>query len=423
MIVQTSQNPDGHFLGWAPGRGPIVAPTDMSWRLDQGADLVVQLHLLPQKTPVSVQPSIGLYFTDTPPARAPLMVKLGSKAIDIPAGNAAYEVTDRYVLPVDVDVLSVFPHAHYLGHEMHAIATLPDGTTRTLLRIAHWDFHWQQDYRFVTPVALPRGTTLAMRYTYDNSVNNEHNPQKPPKPVTYGPNSSDEMGDLWLQVLPHSLPDAATLVAGFAAHEAETNVTAAELLVRHAPDDAKNQTFLGGSYVGVGRHADALPHLEKAIQLDPRSASAHNYLGGALLPLGRTSEAIAQFRLATSLAADDERMQFNLGMALNASGSAAEAEKAFARAIALNADFADAHHNLGVLLLTRGQTAPAIDHLRRTVALEPNSADAHNDLGGAFASAGRIDEAIAEMKRALDLRPGDTATQQNLAILQQRRGR
>src|SRR5262245_18440143 len=120
MITQGAQNPDGHFLGWTPGRGPIVAPAGMPWRLDPGSDLVVQLHLLPQQEPHAVQASLGLFFTDTPPQYVPLMVKLGSKAIDIPAGDTDYAITDTYVLPVDVDVLSVYPHAHYLGKEMQA---------------------------------------------------------------------------------------------------------------------------------------------------------------------------------------------------------------------------------------------------------------------------------------------------------------
>ena len=92
MITQGAQNPDGHFLGWTPGRGPIVAPAGMPWRLDAGSDLIVQLHLLPQKTPQTVRPSVGLFFSDTPPRHVPMMIKLGSKAIAIPAGERRYEI-------------------------------------------------------------------------------------------------------------------------------------------------------------------------------------------------------------------------------------------------------------------------------------------------------------------------------------------
>src|SRR4029079_2512112 len=58
------------------------------------------------------------------------------------------------------------------------------------------------EYRYVSPVALPRGTVLRMRYTYDNSAENVSNPSHPPKPVRYGQQSSDEMAEFWLEVVP-----------------------------------------------------------------------------------------------------------------------------------------------------------------------------------------------------------------------------
>jgi tetratricopeptide (TPR) repeat protein len=422
-MIAGTENPEGQFLGWTPGRGPIVAPEDMPWRLDRGTDLVVQLHLLPGKAAVAVQPSVGLYFTDTPPAHTPQMVKLGSKTIDIPAGQADYTITDKYTLPVDVQVLSVYPHAHYLGKRMQASADLPDGTRRLLLTIGHWSFHWQQDYRYVAPVALPRGTTISMTYTYDNSAGNEDNPHRPPQPVLYGPNSTDEMGDLWLQVLPRTSADATVLASDYVVRDMQQSLAEAEMRVRHAPDDAGNQASLGGSLAQVGRVAEAIPHLQHALRLDPRSAKAHNYLGGAWLATGRLTEALDEFRAAATLAPDDERMHFNLGNALNAAGRAEDAATEFQRAIALNPDFAPAHENLGVYLESRNRLTEAIVHLRRAAELQPGSADAQNDLGAALGEAGQIDEALDCVRRALDLRPDYAPARENLARLQHRRSR
>ena len=157
MQAADVQDPDGHFIGWAPGRGPIVAPDGLPWRLDPSSDLVVELHLLPGKTPVAVRPLVGLYFTDTPPAGTPVLIVMGSKAIDIPAGATDYAIEDAYELPIDATVLSVYPHAHYLGKEMTVRAVLPGGESQTLIHIPRWSFHWQQDYRYVTPIPLPRG--------------------------------------------------------------------------------------------------------------------------------------------------------------------------------------------------------------------------------------------------------------------------
>jgi Flp pilus assembly protein TadD len=418
MVSEDVQDPDGQFLGWAPGRGPIVSPEDMAWRLEAGSDLIVELHLLSGKSPIAVQPSVGLFFTDRPPAHEPVMGIISAKAIDIPAGERDYVIEETYQLPVDVDVLSVYPHAHYLGNQMQVRAVLPDGMSKSLIRIRHWSFHWQQDYRYVTPIALPRGTKIVMRYTYDNSTANKDNPHRPPEHVIWGPRSSDEMGTLGLQLLPHSSADRNALVKSFADRQALEDVAGAELAVRYAPDDKGNQTNLGSSYMRAGRFAEAIPHLERALRLDPRSANAHNYLGGALLAEHRVQEALVQFRHASELAPRDEHLHFNLGKVLDEAGQPAEAAREFERAIAINPDLWEAHQQLGVLLFSRNQLTGAVVHLKRAVELAPDSAAAHSDLGGALAAAGRSDEALIQIRRALELDPAYAPAAENLARLQ-----
>ena len=419
-----TQEPDGHFVGWAPGRGPIQSADGMPWRLHRGTDLVLELHLIPGKTPVSVSPSVALYFSaGAPAASAPLMFKMASKAIDIPAGARDYAITDRYVLPVDAELLSLYPHAHFLGKEMHVAATLPDGTARDLLRIRQWSFHWQQDYRYVRPVVLPRGTTISMRFTYDNSDGNHENPHHPPQRVTVGQRSTDEMGNLLLQLIPHSSADRARLVADAAAREIAMNVAGAELLVRLNPDQPENLTFLGSSYIDAGRIADGLPYLERALKLDPASAKAHNEMGGALLKQNRLPDALEHFRRAVELSPRDDRLIYNFGKALAAAGRPADAAAALDRALGINPDLAEAHDELGVLLFAGGRLNDAIAHFRRAVELAPDFAIAHSDLGGALAQAGRRDEALAHIRRALELDPDNAAAKENLQRLSRRGGK
>ena len=76
-----------------------------------------------------MRPSIGLYFTDQPQTKFPLLVQLeDDKALDIPAGARDFPIADDFRLPLDADVLAVYPHAHYLGKLLEAYATLPDGS-------------------------------------------------------------------------------------------------------------------------------------------------------------------------------------------------------------------------------------------------------------------------------------------------------
>jgi hypothetical protein len=197
--------------GWTPGKQPVPSPTGMAEILYPGADLVLQVHYHPTGKPETDRTRIALYFTLDKPRRHLTDVPLGSNRIDIPAGKAAYHVTDHFTLPVDVDVIGVIPHAHYVCKDMRGTAILPGGARRTLLHIPNWDFNWQEEYRYATPVRLPSGTRVEMDFTYDNSAQNPRNPNHPPQRVVYGPATTDEMAGLHLEVIPVRDADAEEL--------------------------------------------------------------------------------------------------------------------------------------------------------------------------------------------------------------------
>ena len=199
------------LAGWTPGSLPYQAPDGISELLHAHADLVLQVHYHPYGKADRDRTRVALYFTSEKPARHSMDIPLGSSRIDIPAGARGYKVTDHFTVPVDVDVIAVNPHAHYVCREMYGVAVLPDGSRRTLLRIPNWDFNWQQQYVYPSPIRLPEGTRVEMEFTYDNSAANPHNPNSPPKRVVYGPGSLDEMAGLHLTVAPVRESDAEEL--------------------------------------------------------------------------------------------------------------------------------------------------------------------------------------------------------------------
>ncbi len=135
-LLRSPFDPDGHFLFWKPGGAPHVEPPGFSWRLDSGDELVLNAHLHPSGKAEAVRPAIGLYFTDRPPRRFPLLVQLENDgALHIPAGARDFVVGDDFKLPMDAQVLAVYPHAHYLGKLLEAYATLPGGERKWLIRI------------------------------------------------------------------------------------------------------------------------------------------------------------------------------------------------------------------------------------------------------------------------------------------------
>jgi hypothetical protein len=256
-LISQARNAPGFFLGWTPGKVPYEGAEDMTWRLDPETDLVLQLHLRPSGQPAVVQARVGFHFAEAPPTRIPTLVMLGSFELDIPPGEKDYLVTDSYELPVDVDALSIYPHAHYLGKEIQGIATLPDGTRKWLIRINDWDFNWQDEYRFAEPVFLPKGTTVTMRWVYDNSASNPQNPNRPPKRVVYGSKSTDEMSDLVVQVLPRNRNDLEILERDFARASYEKEINR----------QLRQHYGIGRALATQGKFDEAIGHYREAIQL------------------------------------------------------------------------------------------------------------------------------------------------------------
>ena len=412
-----------NVYGWSPGKVPTMEPADTAWTLEPGTDLVLLLHMIRGAESQTVQPMIGLFFSDTPPTHTPLGIKLESQTIDIPAGDANYVVEDSYVLPVDVDVYSVYPHAHYLAKEMRGTATLPDGTERSMLWIRQWDFRWQDRYRYQTPVFLPKGTKLSMRYTYDNSEANPSNRNRPPKRVRSGPRSTDEMAQLWFEVVPGRPEDAAILNADFARRGLLAQLAAAEMNARIDANVAAAHNMLAMTYLQVGRPADAQAQLEEALRLDPRDAEVQSNVGMLLQVQGHVADAMPHLLRAVELKPKDDNVHFNLGSGLLASGQVDAAVREFQTAIALNPDNADAHFNLAMILGPRNRLDDAIAHLRRVVEINPRNGEAYRNLALAHSLQGKIAQAIPEAQTAVRLEPDSAAARSQLQQLLARRGR
>ena len=400
-MVQDARYPEGQMLGWTPGQAPHPSPAGMAWRLEPGSDLVAQLHLQPTGKAERVQVSVGFFFTKEEPTRAPLGLRLGSETIDIAAGDRQYTIADRYVLPVDVELLAIQPHAHNLARRMEASATLPDGATRRLIVIDDWDFRWQDVYRYVTPVPLPRGTTIAMRYTYDNSAGNARNPHQPPTRVVWGQNTSDEMGDLWLQVVPRANADFAVLERDFQRKTLTEDLAAYTKLLEADPNNALRHDAVGDLLLQAGRFDDAIARYRGSLDLNARSAPTHYNLGYALSARGRRDEAIAQFREALAIDPDYAQAHNNLGALLQLGGRFDEALTHYQRAVALRPDNVDAVTNLGLLLSMLGRPGDAVAHLRAAIARDAGNAQALSGL--AWIRATSWDPALRDAAEAVTL--------------------
>ncbi len=345
LMARSAVYPEGHFLGWTPGQVAPLVPDDMAWRLDPGTDLVVQLHMQPSGTPESVKPAIGLFFGRRIPSRTPTILRLGSQGIDIAPDDPGYIVRDSYVLPCDVELQAVQPHAHYRLRHVKGRATLPDGSEKSLVEIGEWDFRWQHVYRYTMPMVLPKGTRLSMEYTYDNSAGNPRNPQLPPRRVLWGQRSFDEMGDLWFQLLA-SERDRPALAGEIQRKMTAEDVIGYETMLRANPADTELHDDVALLYLSLGRAADAVRHFRASMERKPTEAATHFNLATALTVAGRLDEAIDEYRAA----------------------------------LARRPDYGSAHNNLGSVLAAQGRPQDAVPHFREAVRLDQSNVQALRNL-------------------------------------------
>lgn len=370
LILRSAQFPGGHFLAWTPGHAPPPSDGDIGWPIDAGSDLVVQLHMRPTGKLERVAATVGLYLTDTPPARPPSVIRLGRQDLDIPAGAANHRVSDTWVLPVDVELRAIQPHSHYRARSVRADAKLPGGSTLPLLRIDDWDFNWQDQYRYRSPVALPAGTTLSIDYTFDNSAANPRNPTVPPARASWGWRSADEMADVWFQVVTRSAGDQQRLDTEAERRMLGEDVIGGERILQREPDHValRNDTAL--AYLAIGRPADALRHFQAVTALT-RSASAW----------------------------------FNEAVAYEALNRFDDAARCYAAAIEVDPGYAAAHNNLGSVRVRQGRPDVAREHYEQALRADAGYTAAYANLALVLAAQREPDAALASARQALAREP------------------
>jgi hypothetical protein len=350
QVPESAASIAGQMLGWEPGKQPEVYPPGLSWPLEKNTDLVLQLHLHSTGKPEEVQSSVGFYFTDQPPTNTPFLLRIPEWRIDIPAGATNYVVENSFTLPVDVEALRISPHAHYLARDMQSFALLPDSSKKWLLWIRDWNFNWQGDFRYKTPVPLPRGSKIVMRFTYDNSANNPRNPNSPPQRVRYGPQTTDEMAQLAVQVLPRNPQERQILAQELFKKMTLDAIGYNETRIAENPNNADAHAKIGQALLPLARYQEALQHLQIAVQLDPKNDKAHYDLGTLLVAMNQLDKARDHFEITLQLNPNDYQAHGNLGSVHVRLQNPAAAEKHFREALRLNPDDTTARQALQQLL-------------------------------------------------------------------------
>jgi tetratricopeptide (TPR) repeat protein len=399
------QDPDGQLVIWAPGMVASAGTPGAAWRLYPKTNLVLHAHLQPSGKAEVVKFRIGIHFANQPPKQHPAMLRIGSCDIDIPAGTKHHTVTDEFTLPIDVDVHTIFPHAHSLCRELQVVAERPDGSHEPLIAIGHFDENWHDSYRYRQPVRLPRGTRLLSTFTYDNSEDNIRNRHRPPRRVVYGSNADDEMAEVYLQVTAVHADQREVLMENYKRYELQSQNIGHRKSLELYPDNSWSQEALATSYVGLGQPAQAIAILERRLKSGPKAVFPVVSLGMALLANGEPVRAEAQQRQAIAMDEKYPLAWFGLGQALAAQKKSEPAEQAYRRAVELAPGSVEAHLNLAGLLMQRGELEKAAEACSTALSDTPDMANIYLKLAEISAKRHRYDESLEFCNKVRQLAP------------------
>src|SRR5262249_12299006 len=180
----------GFFAAYVPGNNNLIYPEGYAKKFPKGSKVVFQIHYTPNGTATEDQTRFGMIFGPQPRHEV-RVAGIANTRFEIPAGTDNHKLEARIPVPFNARVLAFFPHAHLRGKAARYDVRFPEGETRNMLEVPHYDFNWQLMYRLAEPVSIPRGSTITYTAWYDNSEKNPANPD-PKKLVHWGQQTYDE---------------------------------------------------------------------------------------------------------------------------------------------------------------------------------------------------------------------------------------
>jgi tetratricopeptide (TPR) repeat protein len=97
----------------------------------------------------------------------------------------------------------------------------------------------------------------------------------------------------------------------------------------NVPDSAQSLAYLADAYIHLGKHDEALPLAEKAVQIDPAGVKAHVDLGILYADRGRQEDAVREFKSAIKLAPAYQDPHWRLARLYQSMGKTEEAKAEF----------------------------------------------------------------------------------------------
>lgn len=181
--------------GYAPGNKQEQFEDSMGYLLPKSGVITGDIHFSSRLTNQEITFGIQLIKS-----KIPLKKILYTYTLQANNFNAIFLEPDsikHYVFTYstfkDLHVLYTHPHMHIFGKKFLSYAITPSNDTINIINIKNWDFYQQEYFEFKEPLFLPKNSKIVVDAWYDNTKNNPLNPFLPPKLVTGGISTNQEM--------------------------------------------------------------------------------------------------------------------------------------------------------------------------------------------------------------------------------------
>lgn len=184
-----------YIHAWGPGAPYLQFAEGQGIRFPAHARIVYQSHYYLNGTPTPDNSGYGLLLADSVETEV-FVLGLGVTDFVIPAGDSQNEQVMDMPWPGhwgDFTLLGVWPHMHQLGNGFDFTISHEDGSESCVVDMKDYDFHNQLLVWLDEPLPIVPGDDVTLTCHYDNSSDNENNPNDPPIAVNFGEGSDDEM--------------------------------------------------------------------------------------------------------------------------------------------------------------------------------------------------------------------------------------
>ena len=170
------------------------------------------------------------------------------------------------------------------------------------------------------------------------------------------------------------------------------------------------------------RGVDALPLLERAVELDPAFAQGHWLLAQVRPTAAGFFESLEQAKAHAAAASEGERLVIEATQA-GVDGDTMKQENALRRLVGAFPQDERAHQQLATFLFGQQRWPDAIAEYEKTIAIAPAYSAPYNQLGYAYRSTEQFDQAETAFRKYIELIPDDPNPYDSYAELLLKLGR